>query len=260
MMENKDAELPNINVVRFVILQIRHIAPPVLYSNSPLSYIASGAAESFYQGEGEATNDGCDDPSVIVYWIVETTLQEVEDVPPRMLITNVQDEIELDSGEPNFIYGNKLIGYLPCSDSFGVDLILENYQKELAKIQELSKVAASHLLHAKAPSIKEGGEPINHKARSQGDRNELISKHKSNFSIGSPENLNDRNSLEVNAMDRSQRSSAGFNSTMPLRVTTKGEEIQLKEQELNAKELELLEREAEVRRLLGSTVDDKMRR
>ena len=48
MLENKDAVLPNINVVRFVILQIRHIAPPVLYSNSPLSYIASGAAESFY--------------------------------------------------------------------------------------------------------------------------------------------------------------------------------------------------------------------
>ena len=77
MLENKDAILPNINVVRFVILQIRHIAPPVLYSNSPLSYIASGAAESFYQGEGEATSGGCDDPSVIVYWIIQTQLQEV---------------------------------------------------------------------------------------------------------------------------------------------------------------------------------------
>jgi hypothetical protein len=44
-MENKNAELPNINVVRFVILQIRHIAPPVLYANAPLSYIAPGAAE-----------------------------------------------------------------------------------------------------------------------------------------------------------------------------------------------------------------------
>jgi hypothetical protein len=89
MMENKNAELPSINVVRFVILQIRHIAPPVLFSNSPLSYIVPGAAEQFYQGEGESTNDGCEDPSVIVFWIIETTLQEVDEVPPRTILTNI---------------------------------------------------------------------------------------------------------------------------------------------------------------------------
>jgi hypothetical protein len=37
------------------------------------------------------------------------------------------------------------------------------------------------------------------------------------------------NNAEANDLDRSQRSNAGMMSTMPLRVTTKGEEIQLKE-------------------------------
>ena len=49
-------------------------------------------------------------------------------------MTNIQDVEEDD--EPKFIYGNRLIGYLPCSDSFGVDLILENYQKDLTKKKE----------------------------------------------------------------------------------------------------------------------------
>jgi len=52
-------------------------------------------------------------------------------------------------------------------------------------------------------------------------------------------------------MDRSQRSSAGFASTMPLRVTTKGEEIQMKEAQLASREQQLAEREAELQRLLG---------
>ena len=135
MLENKDAELPNVNVVRFIVEQVRHIAPPVLYSNSPLSYIQSGAAESFYQGEGEATSGACDDPSVIVYWIIQTTLMEVDDVPPRNIIPSLNQDASFDK-EYKTIYGNRLIGYLPCSDTFGVDVILDKYQKDLAKKNE----------------------------------------------------------------------------------------------------------------------------
>jgi hypothetical protein len=54
MMESKDA-LPNaVNPVKFIIMSMRHIAPPVLYSTSPLTYLSSGKANQFYQGEGEA--------------------------------------------------------------------------------------------------------------------------------------------------------------------------------------------------------------
>lgn len=72
MMESKDA-LPNaVNPVKFIIMSMRHIAPPVLYSTSPLTYLATGAANLFYEGEGESRNDGCEDPSVIIYWIIES--------------------------------------------------------------------------------------------------------------------------------------------------------------------------------------------
>jgi hypothetical protein len=49
-------------------------------------------------------------------------------------LTNIQDVDEIPDSK--FIYGNRLIGFLPCSDSFGVDLILENYQKDLMKKKE----------------------------------------------------------------------------------------------------------------------------
>ena len=72
MMESKDA-LPNaVNPVKFIIMSMRHIAPPVLYSTSPLTYLATGAANLFYEGEGESRNDGREDPSVIIYWIIES--------------------------------------------------------------------------------------------------------------------------------------------------------------------------------------------
>lgn len=55
-------------------------------------------------------------------------------MPPRQLITAIDEEIDILEDE-KFIYGNRLIGFLPCSDAFGVDLILDNYQKDLAKKQ-----------------------------------------------------------------------------------------------------------------------------
>lgn len=78
----------------------------------------------------------------------------------------------------------------------------------------------------------------------------MIAKHERYLSQN-PENLNDMNNAEANELDRSQRSSAGFASSMPLRVTTKGEEIQMKEAQLASRETQLAEREAELQRLLG---------
>lgn len=128
--------------------------------------------------------------------------------------------------EPQFIYGNRLIGYLPCSDSFGVDLILENYQKDLTKKKE----EAERKAESGSASIHEQTSPDSRKPKSEKsvERGGLIAKHE-RYASQNPENLNDMVAGETSEMDRSQRSSAGFASTMPLRVTTKGEEIQMKE-------------------------------
>ena len=118
MMENRDA-LPNaVNPVKFIIMSMRHIASPVLYSTAPLSYCVSGAANLFYEGEGESRNDECDDPSMIIYWIIESINEEQS------------------THDHTHEAGCKLIGFIPCSDAFGVDLMLENYKAGLAKVKE----------------------------------------------------------------------------------------------------------------------------
>ena len=118
MLENRDA-LPNaVNRVKFIIMSMRHIAPPVLYSTAPLSYCVSGAANLFYEGEGESRNDECDDPSMIIYWIIESINEEQS------------------THDHTHEAGCKLIGFIPCSDAFGVDLMLENYKAGLAKVKE----------------------------------------------------------------------------------------------------------------------------
>jgi hypothetical protein len=55
---------------------------------------------------------------------------------------------------------------------------------------------------------------------------------------------------EANDVDRSQRSSAGMMSTMPLRATIKGEDIELKEALLASREEQLVKKEEELRRIL----------
>lgn len=49
---------------------MRHIPPLVVYEDAPISYLAEGRANKFYEGEGENTNGDCDDPSVVNYFIV----------------------------------------------------------------------------------------------------------------------------------------------------------------------------------------------
>ena len=52
-------------------MQLRHIAPPVVYEDSPLSFMVEGGACAFYTGEGEEYDDTlCDDPSVLTYYVI----------------------------------------------------------------------------------------------------------------------------------------------------------------------------------------------
>ena len=52
---------------KWIILALRHIAPPTIYEDAPLTYMSEGQANKFYEGEGESNNDAAEDPSVIVY-------------------------------------------------------------------------------------------------------------------------------------------------------------------------------------------------
>lgn len=52
---------------------MRHISPHVIFEDAPISYMAEGQAQTFYQGEGEDTTGKTNDPSVIIYYIVRPT-------------------------------------------------------------------------------------------------------------------------------------------------------------------------------------------
>lgn len=113
-IENMDANISGVNTVRFLIMSIRHVAPPVLYSNAPLTYLAPGTAGSFYEGEQDMMK--AEDPSLIIYWILES--EKYPDLHPSKLMSSSISED---------LYGCRLIGFIPCSDIFGVDLILDKY-------------------------------------------------------------------------------------------------------------------------------------
>jgi hypothetical protein len=60
------------NPARTILSAMRHIPPMVIYEDSPISYMAEGQAQKFYQGEGDATNGEVEDVSVINYMIVRS--------------------------------------------------------------------------------------------------------------------------------------------------------------------------------------------
>jgi hypothetical protein len=58
---------------QYIIMNLRHFAPPVVYLDSPLSFMVPGGARLFYQGEGEEFDDSlCEDPSVLTYFVIQT--------------------------------------------------------------------------------------------------------------------------------------------------------------------------------------------
>jgi hypothetical protein len=197
---------------------MRHIAPPVLFSSAPLTYLASGAANNFYAGEGDNTNDGTDDPSLIIYWVIESVVEQ--EMPPRKLLTS-EDSEEL--------FGCKLIGFIPCSDIFGVDLILEKYQVALSKQKEFREASEKEqkdniIVQLSERNMISINDDNYHPIESSSRRNHSRFKSAQGPAEHAPENLNTNIGLEMTDMDKSMLSSASFLNTMPFRVTTKAEE------------------------------------
>ena len=72
---NKEGTIPQyineMNPARYILsMCLRHIPPQVVYLDSPLSYMAEGQADKFYQGEGENTSAAVEDPSVLAYCVI----------------------------------------------------------------------------------------------------------------------------------------------------------------------------------------------
>ena len=68
---------------------------------------------------------------MIIYWILESEKQ-VEMISNKTILNS-------NTSERDDFYGCKLIGFIPCSDIFGVDLILEKYTQALAEQKERRK-------------------------------------------------------------------------------------------------------------------------
>lgn len=108
-------------------MAMRHIPPLVIYEDSPISYMAEGQALKFYQGEGDATNGKVDDSSVINYMIVRTLQEEA---PGTQKVQTSINNYCKSEGDHDHQFGCRLVGIIPCSDAFGVDLIISRYQKQ----------------------------------------------------------------------------------------------------------------------------------
>lgn len=130
--EEKVVDVLEVNPVRYIIISMRHVSPPVLYEDAPLSYLSSGAANSFYQGEGENLNASVDDPGVLVYYVIRPIIF----VEQELNVAVANEHPIIKQGE-NF--GIKLIGHIPCSDSFGVSLVIDRYTKGKEYLEQQKK-------------------------------------------------------------------------------------------------------------------------
>lgn len=110
---------------KWIILALRHIAPPTVYDMAPLTYMSEGQANKFYEGEGESNNDAAEDPSVIVYCAVQP-IYEIE-VPKEELLATAINAEDYEPEPMRTIHGMRLVGLIPVSDAFGVDLLVDKY-------------------------------------------------------------------------------------------------------------------------------------
>lgn len=79
-----------------ILDSIRHWPPHVVFSDSPLSYLAeSYGGQAYRYHVGMSSQETVSDPNTIEYQVIEP--------------------------------GGRLIGNVICSDTFGVDIILDNY-------------------------------------------------------------------------------------------------------------------------------------
>ena len=114
---------------KWILLALRHIAPPVIYDGAPLTYMSEGQANKFYEGEGESNNDAAEDPSVIVYCAVQPIF-EVE-VPKHELLATAINAEDYEPEPTRRVHGVRLVGLIPCSDAFGVELLVDHYKEAL---------------------------------------------------------------------------------------------------------------------------------
>lgn len=90
--------------------------------------MVEGQAKKFYQGMAGQTNDVIfEDPSVINYFVIEPRYSSpFEDDGSPMY--GLQDhELNAEEVEHRHFNGTRLVGMIPCSDAFGVDLIIDKF-------------------------------------------------------------------------------------------------------------------------------------
>lgn len=68
----RNADGNSVTPAKTILYAMRHIPPHVIYEDAPISYMAEGQANKFYEGEGENLNDETEDPTSINYFIVRS--------------------------------------------------------------------------------------------------------------------------------------------------------------------------------------------
>lgn len=66
----------SIRPAKTILMAMRHIPPLVIYEDAPISYMAEGQANKFYEGEGETGSADVEDPTSVNYFIVRTSQKE----------------------------------------------------------------------------------------------------------------------------------------------------------------------------------------
>ena len=127
-----------------ILLAMRHVAPPILYYESPLSYMTENPAKKFYDGEdlpedqraeGVHEHDGAHEgaaQNVINYCVIQARYETA--VPPPSII-NSSTNGERVPGLTRPVVGARLVGMVPCSDAFGFDILISDYQAAVQKAQ-----------------------------------------------------------------------------------------------------------------------------
>lgn len=231
------SQIPS-NPAREILTSMRHIPPHVIYQEAPISYMAEGQANKFFEGEGENTNDQCEDPSVIIYYIVQV-VEFDEEERFEAFKSSCPSPILHHGHMHQHKYGCKLVGMIPCSDSFGVDLILERYNGYIAKRKKEEEERKANFMNT-APetfnlndtSFEMRGGNIDFKLKTLPfSEIQLKVVDDSDF----PENIGEIEDFKE--MTIAKNSGDGLNSSLsPLRVTLGGDELLERERRLVQKE------------------------
>lgn len=104
--------------------------------------MSENAARRFYQGEGQ-TLDCAVDPSLITYYVVQPFKVDgysAESIHKfQQLFTTFENNSLRGIDRPMVETGCKLIAIIPCSDIFGVDLLLDKHQDLISERMKVMK-------------------------------------------------------------------------------------------------------------------------